>query len=48
MTIIIMVFENVKIERLFLEAWYSQVDTNPGNDHVDILDTFISLMHPNH
>ena len=34
-------------ERLFLEAWYSQVDTNSGNDHVDILNIYRSLMHSN-
>ena len=34
-------------ERLFLEAWYSQVDTNSCNDHVDIPNIFRSLMHSN-
>ncbi len=45
-------FENAKIisrvnyhERLFLEAWYSQVEANTGNDHVDIPDVYLSLMH---
>ena len=48
-------FENVRIvsrvknyrERLFLEAWYFQVDTNSGNDHVDIPNIYRSLMHSN-
>ena len=48
-------FENAKIvstvknyhERLFLEAWYSQVDTNSGNDHIDIPNIYKSLMHSN-
>ena len=34
-------------ERLFLEAWYSQVDTNSGIDHVDIPNIYRSLMHSN-
>ena len=41
-------FKNVKMvsraknyyKRLFLESWYSQVDTNSSNDHVDIRDIY--------
>ena len=31
-------------ERLFLEAWYSQRDSNAGNEHIDIPDVYKSLM----
>jgi ribosomal protein S20 len=34
-------------KRLFLEAWYSQMDKSSGNDHIDIPDVYGSLMHPN-
>ena len=27
-------------ERLFLEAWYSQRDSNAGNEHIDIPDVY--------
>ena len=27
-------------ERLFLEAWYSQRDSNAGNEHIDIPDIY--------
>ena len=30
-------------ERLFLEAWYSQRDSNAGNEHIDIPDVYKSL-----
>ena len=30
-------------ERLFLEAWYSQRDSNVGNEHIDIPDIYKSL-----
>ena len=48
-------FENAEIvsreknyrKRLFLEAWYSQVDKSSGNDYIDIPDVYGSLMHPN-
>ena len=30
-------------ERLFLEAWYSQRDSNTGNEHIDIPDVYKSL-----
>ena len=30
-------------ERLFLEAWYSQRDSNMGNEHIDIPDIYKSL-----
>ena len=30
-------------ERLFLEAWYSQRDSNAGNEHIDIPDIYKSL-----
>ena len=30
-------------ERLFLEAWYSQRDSNVGNEHIDIPDVYKSL-----
>ena len=30
-------------ERLFLEAWYSQRDSNAGNEHIDISDIYKSL-----
>ena len=30
-------------ERLFLEAWYSQRDSNAGNEHTDIPDIYKSL-----
>ena len=30
-------------ERLFLEAWYSQRDSNAGNEHIDFADVYISL-----
>ena len=30
-------------ERLFLEAWYSQRDSEAGNEHMDILDIYKSL-----
>ena len=32
-----------KLERLFLEAWYSKRDNNAGNDHIDIPDIYESL-----
>ena len=55
MTMHNMDFENAEIvsreknyrKRLFLEAWYSQVDKSSGNDHIDIPDVYGSLMHPN-
>ena len=31
-------------ERLFLEAWYSQRDSNAGNEHIDISDVYKSLV----
>ena len=45
-------FENAKIisrvknyrERLFLEAWCSQVNANSGNDHVDIPHIYMALI----
>ena len=48
-------FENAKIvsrvknyyQRLFLDSWYSQRDTNSGNDHIDIPDIYKCLMHSN-
>ena len=30
-------------ERLFLEAWYLQRDSNTGNEHIDIPDVYKSL-----
>ena len=30
-------------ERLFLESWYSQRDSNAGNEHIDIPDVYKSL-----
>ena len=30
-------------ERLFLEAWYSQRDSNAGSEHIDISDVYKSL-----
>ena len=30
-------------ERLFLEAWYLQRDSNAGNEHIDISDVYKSL-----
>ena len=30
-------------ERLFLEAWYSQRDSNAGNENIDIPDVYKSL-----
>ena len=30
-------------KRLFLEAWYSQRDSNAGNEHIDIPDIYKSL-----
>ena len=30
-------------ERPFLEAWYSQRDSNAGNKHIDIPDVYKSL-----
>ena len=30
-------------ERLFLEAWYSQRDSNMGNEHTEIPDVYKSL-----
>ena len=30
-------------ERLFLEVWYSQRDSNAGNEHIDIPDVYKSL-----
>ena len=30
-------------EKLFLEAWYSQRDSNAGNEHIDIPDVYKSL-----
>ena len=45
-------FDNVSIvsktknyhERLFLEAWYSQKDSNSENDHIEIPDVYQSLL----
>jgi len=30
-------------ERPFLEAWYSQIDQNAGNAHIDIPNIYKSL-----
>ena len=32
-------------ERLFLEAWYSQKDSNSGNDHIDIPDVYKAILY---
>ena len=50
-----MKFENVEVvgfesnyhERLFLEAWYSTLDPNAGNDHI-LLTTTVSREHELH
>jgi len=31
-------------ERLFFEAWFSQRDSNAGNEHIDIPNVYKSLM----
>ena len=32
-------------KRLFLEAWHSKRDQNAGNEHIEIPDIYVSIMH---